>query len=407
MTRPDASEIAGTLRATSGFTVPVTTSSGAADCADAVATGNCSGCSTENMLTSKAVTTFAAGGASAVVFACTLPQPPRDSTDGMAAKRRPPVKALRFIRTSGAGPSPPPPTHLELHHYACTERRLAFAKIREPHAARTPAGRIRRRQDIRPGRGACRADKAPRRTVVAARRREPAPPRPVRDVRVAISGFSPPRDVLFGHVLKIGGRVPHVGLVARICREVRRTRDGIRAIDGRQKGEIAARVVHHAAAERKGVFVLPPPRPVINHPAQERLLGSATAPVARDSAAIFAAQVPRKGEGHLVDACAIGLVVVPDLDAVIGVDARAARVTQCIRAVAVVVEHQGKPFVRTIQNLSSQAAVAVELVVRLPAVDYPGFDLQLVSGEPLNSQSIEEPQRVRGHERRLVSLVVE
>src|ERR1017187_7994317 len=51
--------------------------------------------------------------------------------------------------------------------------------------------------------------------------------------------------------------------------------------------------------------------------------------------------------------------------------------------------------------------MAVELVIRLPSVNNPGLNLQLVSGEPLDAQSIKKPRCVRGHERRLVGPVVE
>src|ERR1017187_3618063 len=99
-TRPDASEITGTARAISGFTVPVTTNSGAAVWDVAVATGNCSGCSTEKTLTSKPGTTFAVGGASALVSARAPPQPSRISSAGTKARRRPIFIMLRVIRDS-------------------------------------------------------------------------------------------------------------------------------------------------------------------------------------------------------------------------------------------------------------------------------------------------------------------
>ena len=41
--RPEASDMAGTERATSGLTTPVTVSSGVALCSPAMARGNCSG----------------------------------------------------------------------------------------------------------------------------------------------------------------------------------------------------------------------------------------------------------------------------------------------------------------------------------------------------------------------------
>src|ERR1017187_4987286 len=51
--------------------------------------------------------------------------------------------------------------------------------------------------------------------------------------------------------------------------------------------------------------------------------------------------------------------------------------------------------------------VAIELGVRLPSVDDPGLDFQLVGGEPLNAQAIEEPWRIGRHKRRLVGPVIE
>src|ERR1017187_5516232 len=61
----------------------------------------------------------------------------------------------------------------------------------------------------------------------------------------------------------------------------------------------------------------------------------------------------------------------------------------------------------TIEDLASQALVAIKLGVRLPSVDDPGLNFQLVGGEPLNPQAIEEPWRVGRHERRLISPVIE
>src|SRR5262249_15740734 len=55
----------GTLRDTSGLTTPVTLSSGAASCAVAVASGNCSGWSTRNALASPSCSTIVGGGAPA------------------------------------------------------------------------------------------------------------------------------------------------------------------------------------------------------------------------------------------------------------------------------------------------------------------------------------------------------
>jgi hypothetical protein len=59
MTRPEASETTGTLRETSGVTVPVTTNSEVVGCSAAAASGNCSGWSTEKRAASGNGTTLA------------------------------------------------------------------------------------------------------------------------------------------------------------------------------------------------------------------------------------------------------------------------------------------------------------------------------------------------------------
>ena len=51
--------------------------------------------------------------------------------------------------------------------------------------------------------------------------------------------------------------------------------------------------------------------------------------------------------------------------------------------------------------------MAVELVIRLPPVNKPRFDFQLLGREILDAQAVEEPRRVGRHEGRLVSPVVE
>src|ERR1035441_3747191 len=78
MTRPEASETTGTLRETSGMTVPVTINSESAERSVAAASGNCAGWSTVNRAGSAPGTTLGAGGAPAAALssacACTLLQ---------------------------------------------------------------------------------------------------------------------------------------------------------------------------------------------------------------------------------------------------------------------------------------------------------------------------------------------
>src|SRR5258708_7868036 len=82
-------------------------------------------------------------------------------------------------------------------------------------------------------------------------------------------------------------------------------------------------------------------------------------------------------------------------------------VTQGVRSISVIVEDHRQPLLRTVQYLSSETVMAVEVVIRLPSVDDPGLNLQLVRGKPLDAHSVEEPWCVGGHIRRLVGPVVE
>src|SRR5271165_5167202 len=122
---------------------------------------------------------------------------------------------------------------------------------------------------------------------------------------------------------------------------------------------------------------------------------------------VFASQIAGEGERHLAQAGIFGLIVISDLDTVVGVDARASRHAQRICAHAVIIEHHGDPRLRAPQNLSSQTWVTVVFGVRLPSVDDPRLNLQLVGGEPLNPNAVEEPWRVRGNKGRLVRPIVE
>ncbi len=118
---------------------------------------------------------------------------------------------------------------------------------------------------------------------------------------------------------------------------------------------------------------------------------------------------PVSEKGHLVGE-PFRMVVVLDFDAVVGVDAGPAQRNrsspQSVFAHAVVVENHGNPGLRTVQDLPTQARFCAQSAIGLPAVDDPGLDLELVSGKPLDAQSIEEPRRVGRNERRLIGPVV-
>src|SRR5579871_4799340 len=104
--------------------------------------------------------------------------------------------------------------HLEPDHHPRADDGLAHAQVRLPQAA--VGGAVR-------ARGAVVADEASRRSIhVAARRaraarqcprrRDAAGSRPVRNARVTIGGFRPPRDPILRHVLKVELRVPLIEL---------------------------------------------------------------------------------------------------------------------------------------------------------------------------------------------------
>src|ERR1039457_4039381 len=118
---------------------------------------------------------------------------------------------------------------------------------------------------------------------------------------MAITNLRPPGDVLLGHPVEGDRRVPHVGLITRIFREVRSAGDGIRSVDGWQQRKVAARVGHLAPPEGNGILVLVPPNPVVNHPSLEVLRRPALTAVASNAAAIFTTRISRKRKRHLGD----------------------------------------------------------------------------------------------------------
>lgn len=61
----------------------------------------------------------------------------------------------------------------------------------------------------------------------------------------------------------------------------------------------------------------------------------------------------------------------------------------------------------TPENLPAQSGLAVGACVRLPSVDDPWLDLQFLGRKILNAEAVEEPRRVRRHERWLVGPVIE
>ena len=116
------------------------------------------------------------------------------------------------------------------------------------------------------------------------------------------------------------------------------------------------------------------PRTVVKHEAQKILLRSFCGiRGATDAAAVFASEVAGKRESQLVQKF-FGIVVVLDLNTVVGVVTHAARSTECIFAQHVLVAEDRYPSIRPPQNLEAQPRPVVEAAVRLPTIHEPRFD---------------------------------
>src|SRR5476649_392836 len=110
-TRPEASETTGTLRETSGATVPVTTSSETEGRAAAVASGNCSGRSTLKRVASPAGTTLGGGGFPADVSPCALLHPASASSEVTESRSGPIANLLVVLIRHSNSPEAPHSTH--------------------------------------------------------------------------------------------------------------------------------------------------------------------------------------------------------------------------------------------------------------------------------------------------------
>src|ERR1700730_5331574 len=70
------------------------------------------------------------------------------------------------------------------------------------------------------------------------------------------------------------------------------------------------------------------------------------------------------------------------------------RIGQIILADCIGVEYQLERVVRDPEDLSAESEMLVEPGIRLPAVDDPRLDLEMLRRPKLDSQSIEEPRCV-------------
>src|SRR6266446_138507 len=186
-------------------------------------------------------------------------------------------------------------------------------------------------------------------------------------------------------------------------------------MDWGQEHQIAAWIVDLAAAQCHAVLVLCEPEAVVQHEAEEALLGPDNSFAvddpygvagATDSASMLASRIAGKRKGGFTDEL-FGIVVVLDLDAVVGMVADSARGVERVRAQSVLVPENRKPAIRTPQDLTSNAGAVVEAPVGLPSVHEPGLNLQFFSWKDLDAHSVKKPWRVRRNIRRLIGPVIE
>src|SRR5450432_45605 len=151
-----------------------------------------------------------------------------------------------------------------------------------------------------------------------------------------------------------------------------------------------------------------PPNTVICHPAQKSLFRTALSAVAGYSVTGFTAEIACKGKRHSADTVA-GLrpIEVYDFDTVIGVIAPAVGQADVIVADSVLVSNNLQPGFWRPLNLPANSGMAVELVIRLPSVNKPWLDLQVVSWKPLHPHAVEKPRSIRRDVRWLISPIVE
>src|SRR5215472_3409835 len=245
--------------------------------------------------------------------------------------------------------------------------------------------------------------------VVAAGRCNAAGPGPIRHVGRTMIELPPEGNILARHPVKRAGGIPSLERVSRVPREVRRIdRCRLRrcSVDRWNQHEVAPRIVDSATAERQAVLVIVEPEAVIEHEPEEALLRALPRPsVAAHAATVLASGVARQRESHLAEEI-LRVVVVLDLDAVVGVIPHAARNTKGLFAEGILISEHGEPSIRPVQDLRSESWPVIESTVGLPPVSEPRLDLKVLCRKNLHAYAIEKPRRVGRNKRRLVRPVV-
>ena len=108
--------------------------------------------------------------------------------------------------------------------------------------------------------------------VVAAGWRDAAAAGPVGRVGVPVAGLKAECNELRRHVIEGHCAIVHLSAITWVLGIVRGAADGVRAIDGWQKRQVAAGVIHQTTAESHRVLIFVEPGAEIGHCADEHLL---------------------------------------------------------------------------------------------------------------------------------------
>src|SRR5438445_13318344 len=114
--------------------------------------------------------------------------------------------------------------------------------------------------------------------------------------------FPAESNVLAGHPVKSSRYIPGLVRIARILREVARSRSSRSAVDRRQRHQIAARIIDFSAAERQRVLVAIEPHAVVDHVTKEAVLGTLRRITsAADAASVFAPHITGQRKGRFAE----------------------------------------------------------------------------------------------------------
>src|SRR5207244_8744459 len=127
--------------------------------------------------------------------------------------------------------------------------------------------------------------------------------------------FPAESNVLAGHPVKSSRYIPGLVRIARILREVGRSRSSRSAVDRRQQHQIASRIIDFSAAERQRVLVAIEPQADVDHITKEALLGAlCRITSAAHAASVLATHITGQREGGFAEEI-FRVVVVFDLNA--------------------------------------------------------------------------------------------